>query len=78
MRFLADECVGPAVALRLVEQRHEVFSVYGEERSMVDDDIIQKAYDEHWVSITGDKDFGEKVFRERRPPQGRRFAAPSR
>ena len=70
MRFLVDECTGPAAARWLREQNHEVFSVYEEARGMNDDEIIQKAFDENWILITNDKDFGEKVFRERRPHRG--------
>lgn len=70
MRFLVDECTGPAVASWLRGQNHEVFSVYEEARGMEDDDIIQKAFDEDWILITNDKDFGEKVYRERHPHRG--------
>ena len=70
MRFLVDECTGPAVARWLRERKHEVFSVYEEARGMEDDDIIQKAFDENWILITNDKGFGEKVYRERRPHRG--------
>mgnify|MGYP001573074515 CR=1 FL=1 len=70
MRFLVDECTGPAVARWLREQQHEVFSVFDEARGMDDDDIVQKAYAENWILITNDKDFGEKVYRERRPHKG--------
>lgn len=70
MRFLVDECTGPTVAHWLREQKHEVFSVYQQARGMDDDDIIQKAYAENWILITNDKDFGEKVYRERRPHRG--------
>ena len=70
MRFLVDECTGPAVARWLREQQHEVFSVYEQARGMDDDDIIQKAFDENWILITNDKDFGEKVYRDRRPHRG--------
>jgi predicted nuclease of predicted toxin-antitoxin system len=35
-----------------------------------DDQIIQKAFDENWILITNDKDFGEKVYRERHPHKG--------
>ena len=31
-----------------------------------DDDIIQKAFEEDWILITNDKDFGEKVYRDGR------------
>jgi predicted nuclease of predicted toxin-antitoxin system len=67
MRFLVDECTGPKVAAWL---RHEVFSVFDEARGIEDDQVIQKAYDENWILITNDKDFGEKVYRERRTHRG--------
>ena len=70
MRFLVDECTGPAVARWLRKQKYEIFSVYEEARGMDDDDIIQKAFAEHWILITNDKDFGGKVYRERRPHGG--------
>ena len=34
MRFLVDECTGPAVAEWLREQKHDVFSVYDEARGL--------------------------------------------
>ena len=70
MKFLVDECTGPAVAEWLRNQNHEVFSIFEEARGMNDDDIIQKAYEENWVLITNDKDFGEKVYRDGRLHKG--------
>jgi predicted nuclease of predicted toxin-antitoxin system len=70
MRFLVDESTGVAVANWLREQGHEVFSVYEEARGMDDDSIIQKAFTESWILITNDKDFGDKVYRERYPHKG--------
>lgn len=70
MRFLVDECTGPKVAAWLREQGHEIFSVYDEARGMNDNDIIQKAFDEAWILITNDKDFGEKVYRDHRSHRG--------
>lgn len=70
MRFLVDECTGPAVACWLREQKHEIFSVYEEARGLNDDTLIAKAFAENWILITNDKDFGEKVYRERRPHKG--------
>ncbi|MBL7147103.1 MAG: DUF5615 family PIN-like protein [Phycisphaerae bacterium] len=64
MRFLVDECVGPAVVVWLREQKHDSFSVYEEARGLDDDKVIQKALDEDRILITNDKDFGEKVYRE--------------
>ena len=70
MRFLVDECTGLAVAHWLRAQKHEVFSVYEEARGMEDDEVITKAFAENWILITNDKDFGEKIYRERRPHNG--------
>ena len=70
MRFIVDECTGPKVARWLREQGHEVFSVYDEARGIEDEIIIQKAVAENWILITNDKDFGEKVYKERRPHRG--------
>ena len=65
MRFLVDECTGPAVARWLRSQGFETFSVYDEARGISDDVVLRKAAEENWVLITNDKDFGNKVFRER-------------
>ena len=70
MRFLVDECTGPAVAAWLREQNHEVFSVFEQSRGMNDEGIIQKAYSEKWILITNDKDFGDKVYRDGRLHRG--------
>jgi predicted nuclease of predicted toxin-antitoxin system len=37
---------------------------------MDDSDIVRKAFDENWILITNDKDFGEQVYRERKPHHG--------
>jgi hypothetical protein len=42
MRFLVDECTGPAVAKWLRLQNHDVISVYDEIRGADDRDIIRK------------------------------------
>ena len=70
MRFLVDECTGTKVAQWILEQNHTVFSVYEQARGMIDEDVIEKAHSENWILITNDKDFGEKVYRERRPHRG--------
>ncbi len=70
MRFLVDECTGPAVARWLEERGHDVFSVYDDIRGAPDDVIIEKAHKEDRILISNDKDFGEKIFREHRPHKG--------
>jgi predicted nuclease of predicted toxin-antitoxin system len=70
MRFLVDECTGPFAAQWLREQGHEVFSVYDQARGMKDGAILAKAFVEDWIIITNDKDFGERVFRDRAAHKG--------
>jgi predicted nuclease of predicted toxin-antitoxin system len=70
MRFLVDECTGPAVARWLPAQGHEVFSVFDEARGLDDDRILSQAFAENRILITNDKDFGEKIYREQRSHQG--------
>jgi predicted nuclease of predicted toxin-antitoxin system len=64
MRFLVDECAGPAVAQWLREQQHDVFSVYDEARGMTDEAILEQARNENRILITNDRDFGEAIFRD--------------
>jgi predicted nuclease of predicted toxin-antitoxin system len=70
VRFLVDENTGVAVARWLRSQDHEVFSVYEEARGIDDNQILEKAFNENWILITSDKDFGEKVYREQRSHRG--------
>ena len=70
MRFLVDECTGVAVARWLRSRNHEVFSVYEQARGMKDREIIEKCFAESWIFITNDKDFGEKVYREKYAHKG--------
>ena len=70
MRFLVDESTGPSVVEWLEAQGHEVFSVYDSARGMNDDEIVRKAFEDNWILITNDKDFGEQVYREQKPHHG--------
>jgi predicted nuclease of predicted toxin-antitoxin system len=70
MRFLVDECTGPAVAQWLKEQGHQAFSVFDETPGAGDSDLVQKAFEGDWILVTNDKDFGELVVREKRPHKG--------
>jgi predicted nuclease of predicted toxin-antitoxin system len=54
----------------LNHEGHEVFSVYDQARGVDDDYLILKAFDEEWILITNDKDFGEKIYRERHSHHG--------
>ncbi len=70
MRFLVDECTGPAVAQWLRSQNHDVVSIFDEIRGADDRKVIQKAFEQNRILITNDKDFGELVFREKKPHKG--------
>jgi predicted nuclease of predicted toxin-antitoxin system len=70
VRFLVDECTGPAVARWLRSQGHDVSSVYEQARGLGDDAIIARAWKDRRILITNDKDFGEKIFREGHPHRG--------
>lgn len=65
MRFLVDECTGVHVAHWLRKQGHEVFSVYEQALGITDKDVLHKAYTENYVLITNDKDFGDKIYRDK-------------
>ena len=70
MRFLVDECAGPAIAEWLHLHGHDVFSVYDSARGLEDEAVIEKAFTENRILVTNDKDFGEKVYREHRAHHG--------
>lgn len=44
--------------------------MYDEARGIQDEAVLQKAFAETWMLITNDKDFGDKVYRERHPHHG--------
>ena len=64
MKFIVDECTGPAVAEWLRKEGHEVVSVFEDYRGIDDDEIVEIAHTRQSILVTNDKDFGEKVFRE--------------
>jgi len=70
MRFLVDECTGPAVAQWLAREGHDACSVFDELPGIPDKEVIRRAYDERRILITNDKDFGEKVYRQGYPHRG--------
>lgn len=70
MRFLVDECAGPTLARWLQAQGHDVFSVYEQARGITDEEVLRIALENERILITVDKDFGEKIFREKHPHHG--------
>lgn len=62
MRFVVDECTGPAVASWLRGSGHDVVSIYDDAPRMLDEDILPLAVREDRIIVTNDKDFGDLVF----------------
>lgn len=65
MKFIVDECVGPAVAIWLKQENYDVISVFNDMRGATDDIVLQKAFQENRILITADKDFGDMIFRQK-------------
>lgn len=70
MRFLADECCDSILVDALRSQGHDVLFVMESLRGASDEAILVRAFDEDRLLITEDKDFGELVYRLRRPTHG--------
>lgn len=70
MRFLVDECVGTTVSAYLKSEKHVVFCVFDELRSASDDQLLQKCFDENYILITSDKDFGEMIYKNKKVHKG--------
>lgn len=70
MRFLVDECAGPSLSRWLQGQGHDVFSVFDQARGISDDEVLHIALENERILITMDKDFGEKIYREKRAHHG--------
>lgn len=67
MRFLADECTDTQLVEQLRIDGHDVLYVMESMRGETDDVILTKAYADNRIILTEDKDFGELVFRLRKP-----------
>lgn len=70
MRFVVDECTGPAVAKWLKAGGHYVFSVFDNAKGIPDEEVLAIALAEERILITNDKDFGEMIFPERLDHRG--------
>ena len=70
MRFVVDECTGPAVARHLRALDHQVFSVYESARGADDGQVLRIAVETQSILVTNDKDFGERVFGRGEPHMG--------
>ena len=70
MEFLVDECAGPSLVSWLRRHGHDVVSVYEVARGADDAMVLAQAVAERRILVTADKDFGMRVFKERKPHCG--------
>jgi predicted nuclease of predicted toxin-antitoxin system len=70
MKFLADECVDAPIVARLREYGHTIVYVAEMAQGVSDDEVLDLANDGLMLLMTGDKDFGELVFRLQRVAEG--------
>lgn len=67
MRFFADECCDADTVRALRDDDHDVLYVTETMPGALDSQILDRAYAENRILITEDKDFGELIYRLRRP-----------
>ena len=70
MNLLADESVDAPIVERLRSDGHSVRYVAEFSPSITDDEVLDRANADQCPLMTGDKDFGELVFRLRRATLG--------
>ena len=70
MRFFADECCDIGIVASLRNEGHDVLYILEEEPGLPDEVVLQRAYVERRILLTEDKDFGELVYRLRKPATG--------
>jgi predicted nuclease of predicted toxin-antitoxin system len=66
MNLLADESVDQPIVERLRQDGHDVVYVAELSPSVSDDDVLRQANLRSSLLVTGDKDFGELIYRQRR------------
>jgi len=70
LRFLADECCDADLVSRLREDGHEVVYVLECKPGISDDEVLIQAYNQERILLTEDKDFGNLVYRLKKPARG--------
>ena len=70
MNLLADESVDQPIVQRLRQDGYDVLYIAELEPSISDDVVLERANEKNSLLITGDKDFGELVFRQHRIHSG--------
>ena len=70
MKFLADECCGTGVVASLRADGHDVAYILERQAGISDEEVLQNAFVEGRILLTEDKDFGELIYRLKKPACG--------
>jgi len=70
VRFLADECCDAGLIDALRDDGHDVLYATESLRGETDEALLRRAFVESRILLTEDKDFGELVYRLRKPACG--------
>ncbi|MEK6257989.1 MAG: DUF5615 family PIN-like protein [Planctomycetota bacterium] len=63
MKLVADESIDRGIVERLRADGHDVLAIAECDPSISDDEVLDRANAEGSLLLTGDKDFGELVYR---------------
>lgn len=67
---LADECCDDGMVKYLREKGYDVLYIQESKSGITDSQVLSEAYQEKRILITEDKDFGELVYRLKKPVYG--------
>ena len=70
MKFLADECCDRDLVGALRNAGYDVLYVLELKPGATDDEVLALAFDQQRILLTEDKDFGELVYRLKKPAHG--------
>jgi predicted nuclease of predicted toxin-antitoxin system len=70
VNFLADECCDAGLVTDLRSDGHDVAYVLEGQTGISDDEVLQNAFVAGRILLTEDKDFGELVYRLKKPACG--------
>ena len=70
MKFLADECCDSGIVASLRAGGHDVAYVLERQAGVSDEEVLLNAFVEGRILLTEDKDFGELVYRLKKPAYG--------
>jgi len=70
MNFLADECCDAGLVESLRNDGHDVLYIMEEKPGATDEEVLLLALKSNCIIITEDMDFGELVYRFKKPANG--------